>query len=79
VQKKNEYLLILGRSRCLKRMQFINPNILKMKLSKFVLKKMSVAEMNAIRAGSGSCQTGGASCSSASQDSDNSSGDVDKD
>lgn len=42
-----------------------------MKLTKFELEKMPVAEMNAIKAGSGTCNTGGIICSSATGDADN--------
>ena len=50
-----------------------------MKLNKFSMQKMSVAEMNAIKAGSGSCTSGGYSCGSVSGDYDGGSGDSDSD
>lgn len=50
-----------------------------MKLTKFSMQKMSVAEMNAIKAGSAECRSGGASCFSSSGDADNGSQDTDRD
>ncbi len=50
-----------------------------MKLLKFNLDKLSVDELKAIKAGSGSCSTNGATCSSATNDADNASGDSDAD
>ena len=50
-----------------------------MKLNKFSMQKMSVAEMSAIKAGSGTCSTGSYSCSSDTKDRDGSMGDSDRD
>lgn len=52
----------------------------KLKLPKFETVKLPVDEMNAIKAGSGICQTGTISCSSATGDADNyPTGDTDAD
>jgi len=54
-----------------KRKQFLTVKFFEMKLTKFELEKMPVAEMNAIKAGSGDCNTGGILCHSATKDADN--------
>ena len=50
-----------------------------MKLDKFALEKMSVSEMNAIKAGSGSCTSGLLETSSATGENDSMSSDSDQD
>jgi hypothetical protein len=50
-----------------------------MKLSKFELEKMPVSEMNAIKAGSGSCKSGLLSTNSSTNEEDTMSSDKDGD